>query len=98
MIALYSTDPVLILGTRWAHLIDAKTGRGGFYWQDGTMRHYLPFDAYNHRTHGLVTLAELHAAILEPNREAITKARKAIDARPAYQLTPPPSAMQFNLI
>ena len=96
MTALFSTEPVLILGTRWRYAIAARTGRGSFQWLCGGK--WLDKALYSAPVHGLASFHELHAAVFEPNREAITKARKAINARPAYQLTPPPSAMQFSLI
>lgn len=98
MTALYSTDPVLILGTRWRYAINSK-GRGAFqYLAECWSTAWLDFDTYSHKRQGLITLAELHAALYEPNRAAIETARKAINATPAFQLRPAPSAMQFTLI
>lgn len=98
MTALYSTEPVLILGTRWRYAINDK-GRGAFqYLAERWSTAWLDFDLYNHKRQGLITLAELHAALYEPNRAAIEAARKAINTAPAFQLRPAPTGMQFNLI
>jgi hypothetical protein len=95
MTALYGTEPVLILGTRWRYAIDSK-GYGDYQYADA--RNWLPFAVYNHKRQGLMTLAELRAALYTPNRAAIEAARQAINTTPDFQLRPTPSAMQFNLI
>lgn len=98
MTALYSTEPVLILGTRWRYAINSK-GRGAFqYLAECRSTAWLDFDTYSHKRQGLITLAELHAALYEPNRAAIEAARRAINTTPAFTLTAPTAAMQFNLI
>lgn len=98
MTALYSTEPVNIVGTAWRYAIDERTGRGAFQYFDCDCSTWFPFDVYQHKRHGLVTLAELHRALYEPNRRKIEEARKLADIRPTFTLTAPVAAMQFNLI
>lgn len=109
MTALYSTEPVTILGVRWRYAFD-RFGHGEYeYFSEHAKCWYLRC-LYNHQKFGLVTIAELNRALYQPNRSAINAARDAIKGAPRnmshsaeqaaehFHLVSQSANMQFNLI
>lgn len=74
--ALYSTPPVLIRCIQWRFAIDPFTGRGSYQWRKHCDQ-WLSLEAYPHRMHGMVTLAELDRIIYQPMSGIIGAAREA---------------------
>lgn len=97
MTALYSTNTRTIRGTPWRFAIRADNGRGEFQWQDGNAWRGLA--TYPHRKLGLITLAELHRLIYEPQAGNIRAARRSAEAMPAgFELRAPHIEVQLKLV